>query len=54
MRRLPGRKLWMILQKKNIFDEEFLSNFSMETSIDEESEIINGNLRILDAPFDII
>ena len=38
----------------NIFDEEFLSNFSMETSIDEESEIINGNLRILNAPFDII
>ena len=38
----------------NILDEEFLSNFSMETSIDEESEIINGNLRILNAPFDII
>ena len=38
----------------NIFDHEFLSNFSLETSIDEESEIVNGNLRILNAPFIII
>ena len=44
----------ILVDPLNIFYEEFLSNFSLETSIDEESEIINGNLRILNAPFIII